>query len=180
MKPLIPGERGRIKRSRASSAPTYVWPCGQGGFPRVPADSQRGKARARRTEALASAPGKGNLELAVFTMMKLSFLPPLCVGHGERPRGRGGGRKGRWADLTRPWQPAWDWTRGQRAEDEQRMLPPEPLCLRVQGDGRSDAWMARPPPSCWLNSHWLQRESLEMQWLETRGHSNCPGSAEIR
>lgn len=26
----------------------------------------------------------------MFTMMKLSFLPPLCVGHGERPRGRGG------------------------------------------------------------------------------------------
>lgn len=63
---------------------------------------------------------------------------------------------------------------------EQRMLPPEPLCLRVEGDGRSDAWMVRPPPSCLLNSHWLQRESLEMQWLETRGHSNCPGSAEIR
>ena len=175
MKPLIPGERGRIKRSRASSAPMYVWPCGQGGFPPVPADSQRGKARARCTEALASAPGQRK---------------PLthCVHHDEvlisaaplrGPRGKAK-RKGRRADLTRPWQLAWDWTRGQRAQDKQWMLPPEPLCLRAEGDGHSDAWMVRPPPSSLLNSHRLQRGSLEMQWLETRGRSNCPGSAETR
>lgn len=44
--------------------------------------------------------------------------------------------------------------------------PQEPLPGRVEGEGHSDAWMVRPPPSHLPHSHRLRREDLEVQWLE--------------